>query len=181
MEIATLSLKRVQRIVGNVENWESKPSSATVTSKKAKNVAILYNSVISTIIEGSTDWIYKNGYHNILATIGIGADGTIRNLIGKSAEDLIKDKIVEWLELNSGLDYNYNSKSKYWSIGNDLSMSFRSEPDISFFRTNGTNGSIDVIATIEIKGGADPAGALERLGAVKKSFDNTPSNSKIFL
>lgn len=31
-----------------------------------------------------------------------------------------------------------------------------------------------MISTIEIKGGADPAGALERLGAVQKSFEATP-------
>ena len=31
-----------------------------------------------------------------------------------------------------------------------------------------------VIATIEIKGGRDPAGALERLGAIQKSFEETP-------
>lgn len=29
--------------------------------------------------------------------------------------------------------------------------------------------------TIEIKGGMDPAGALERLGAIKKSFERTPA------
>ena len=31
-----------------------------------------------------------------------------------------------------------------------------------------------LIATIEIKGGKDPAGALERLGAIQKSFEETP-------
>ncbi len=30
------------------------------------------------------------------------------------------------------------------------------------------------MATIEIKGGKDPAGALERLGAMQKSFEETP-------
>ncbi len=33
-----------------------------------------------------------------------------------------------------------------------------------------------MVATIEIKGGKDPAGALERLGAVQKSFEATPPN-----
>ena len=47
-------------------------------------------------------------------------------------------------------------------------MRFGSEPDILFERNEQT------IATIEIKGGKDPAGALERLGAMQKSFDATP-------
>ena len=51
-------------------------------------------------------------------------------------------------------------------------MYYRSEPDI-FFRKD---GSAQDVATIEIKGGKDPAGALERLGAMQKSFDTTPTN-----
>lgn len=37
------------------------------------------------------------------------------------------------------------------------------------------------IATIEIKGGKDPAGALERLGAMQKSFDATLAKCKKIL
>lgn len=58
--------------------------------------------------------------------------------------------------------------------GRRIVMKFSSEPDISF--------EIDakIVATIEIKSGTDPAGALERLGAIKKSFEQTPTNSKNF-
>ena len=34
---------------------------------------------------------------------------------------------------------------------------------------------------IEIKSGTDPAGALERLGAIRKSFEETPAQSRNFL
>ena len=34
---------------------------------------------------------------------------------------------------------------------------------------------------IEVKGGKDPAGALERLGAIKKTFDEAPVGCKNFL
>ena len=37
------------------------------------------------------------------------------------------------------------------------------------------------MATIEIKGGKDPAGALERLGAMQKSFEATPAQCVNFL
>ena len=58
-------------------------------------------------------------------------------------------------------------------------MYYGSEPDIEFRET--VNGEQTTIATIEIKGGTDPAGALERLGAVQKSFKETPPNSKNIL
>ncbi len=62
-------------------------------------------------------------------------------------------------------------------------MEFSSEPDIGFYRRsdNGERSTWQLIATIEIKGGTDPAGALERLGAIKKSFDMTPKQCKNFL
>ena len=51
-------------------------------------------------------------------------------------------------------------------------MRYSSEPDIEFSRA--VEGARKVIATIEIKGGKDRAGALERLGAILKSFEETP-------
>ena len=53
-------------------------------------------------------------------------------------------------------------------------MRYGSEPDIEFSRV--VNEESEVVATIEIKGGKDPAGALERLGAIQKSFEATPPN-----
>jgi len=46
-------------------------------------------------------------------------------------------------------------------------MIFSSEPDVSFKRE--ADGLL--LCTVEIKGGTDPAGALERYGAGKKSLE----------
>ena len=59
-------------------------------------------------------------------------------------------------------------------------MLYSSEPGICFERRL-PDGSWEIVSTVEIKGGTDPAGALERLGAVKKSFDQTPTRAKNFL
>ena len=45
----------------------------------------------------------------------------------------------------------------------NIVMIFASEPDVAFHKDDSLE------ATIEIKGGIDPAGALERLGAANKS------------
>ena len=180
--IATLSLKRVQQIAGSVDRWEKAPGRVRVTEERALRVARLYNTVISSIIRESTDWTLQNGYRNILATMGITEDGALRNIIGQEAERAVKDKITNWLESHSGKACSTNATRTRWTLGDNenLRMIFGSEPDVRFERKS-PNGAWDTVSTIEVKGGTDPAGALERLGAVKKSFDRTPVRSKNLL
>jgi len=54
--------------------------------------------MISSIIEGSSNWTLDNGYRNVLATMGISLDGMYRNRIGRMAEDLVKNRIASWLK-----------------------------------------------------------------------------------
>ena len=56
----------------------------------------------------------------------------------------------------------------YLSSSRDTRCFYKPEPDIEFQKDG------RVVATIEIKGGRDKAGGLERLGAMTKSFENTP-------
>ena len=67
------------------------------------------------------------------------------------------------------------SDERSWPLTDGVTMEFGSEPDIAFKRS----GELAVL--IEIKGGKDPAGALERLGAIKKTFDEAPVGCKNFL
>ena len=54
------------------------------------------------------------------------------------------------------------------NLVNGYSIMFSSEPDVSMYNDQG-----EIVGIIEIKAGLDPAGALERLGAMLKSFENT--------
>ncbi|MXX52453.1 MAG: XcyI family restriction endonuclease [Dehalococcoidia bacterium] len=65
-----------------------------------------------------------------------------------------------------------NDEETEFQLPNGYSMRYGSEPDIRFQQEQ--NAIPQVVATIEIKGGKDPAGALERLGAMQKSFEETP-------
>ena len=173
--IALLPQKRVGPLAVPVVAWENpnRKRAIKVTHEKATLVARLYNAVISSIIQGSTDWTLENGYRNILANMGIGLDGTIRNIIGQDAEQLVKERIKEWLKQEKLL-VGSNSEETEFQLPNGYEMRYGSEPDIRF-RQN-VDGQELVVATIEIKGGKDSAGALERLGAVQKSFEATPAN-----
>lgn len=177
--IALLSRKRVASLAGSVDSWENMDyRNSVAATEKIKKVARLYNTVISSIIEGATDWTLQNGYRNIIANMGIGLDGSIRNLIGQDAENIVKERILHWLDTR-GLVTSRSEQGRDFDLPKNYSMHYGSEPDIEFRET--VNGKQTTIATIEIKGGTDPAGALERLGAVQKSFKETPPNSKNIL
>ena len=170
--IALLPRKRVSEIAVSVDSWES-GARATVGETQSVSVARLYNTVISSLIEGAAEWTLENGYRNIIANMGIGLDGTVRNLIGQDAEQLVKGRIRAWLERHQLIN-GHNPEGTNFDLPDGYSMRFSSEPDIQFRRTFG--GETSIVATVEIKGGKDPAGALERLGAVQKSFEETPPN-----
>ncbi len=163
--MALLSQKQVSQLSASVSSWEDGSRKRTVPYASCVKVARLYNAVISSIIEGSTDWTIENGYRNIIAMMGVRLDGMFRNKIGQIAEELVKDRIARWLDDNNLIE---NSGEGSYELVAGYSMRYRSEPDISFVKDGQT------LATIEIKGGKDPAGALERLGAVQKSFAETP-------
>ena len=171
--IALLPQKRVSDLAVSVASWESGTRKTPIGETQSKEVARLYNAVISSIIEGATNWTLENGYRNIIATMGIGLDGTFRNIIGQDAEELIRTRILNWLEAQQ-LICNRNADSTEFSLPLGYSMRYGSEPDVLFRHSE--NGIERTVATIEIKGGKDPAGALERLGAMQKSFEATPPN-----
>ncbi len=169
--IALLPQKRVAEIAMPVSTWEDGSRKAPVTDQQSKEVARLYNAVVSSIIEGATNWTLENGYRNIIANMGIGLDGTFRNIIGQDAENLIRTRIANWLDKNQ-LIIKANKDRTVFKLPKDYSMHYGSEPDILFRQVQ--HDIEQIVATIEIKGGKDPAGALERLGAMQKSFEATP-------
>ena len=172
--IALLSRKRVQQAATSVTKWEDGTHNTPIPERVALAVSRFYNTIISSIIEDSTDWSLENGYRNILATMGITLDGMFRNKIGDVAENLIKTKLIAWL-LKHQLTPDDEPQDGVYRLPNQTFMRHGSEPDISF--TRGEN----LIATIEVKGGTDPGGALERLGAMTKSFEETPPSCVNFL
>lgn len=179
--IALLSQKQVQSLACNVSKWEDGSYKRQPTLEQCTEAAKLYNAVISSVIEGTSNWTLENGYRNILATIGISLDGFIRNKIGQDAESLIKTRIANWLATKGlteepayGL-VDIEQDASAFTLPSDTVMRFSSEPDIEITQSGRT------IATIEIKGGKDPAGALERLGAMQKSFEETPRGCQNFL
>ena len=175
--IATLSLKRVQAMATQVKTWEEGTYRRQPTLERCRNVARTYNAVISVIITGTDTWTLENGYRNVLATIGITEDGSLRNVVGQEGEEAVKNRISEWLELNEAIATRIEGVVTY--LRDDLRMVYGAEPDISF-ESLAENDEWQIMATIEVKSGTDPAGALERLGAMQRSFAATPARARNF-
>lgn len=174
-----LSMKIARSYFGAIENLESGNRRARINRAKAIKMATTYNTFVCSIIKNSTDWTLENGYRTIIATIGITLDGQIRNKIGEIAEERIKTLVLEWLiekrlikDPKLTKENIYQQLPKSCDLIQDFHMHFGSEPDISFYKEN------DLLAVIEIKGGTDAAGALERYGAATKSFQHSLETNK---
>lgn len=173
--LSGLSLKAIKDYCGSVEKLEKSSSNISLRPSKALQMARTYNTFICSIIKNSSKWTIENGKRTIIATLGITIDGIMRNKIGDIAEQRIRMLLVQWLVENDLIVEPKIDKRKIpdelpvnFKLQGEIIMKFASEPDISFYKTEGEKR--DLKAIIEIKGGTDPAGALERYGAAQKSF-----------
>ncbi|RJP30626.1 MAG: XcyI family restriction endonuclease [Candidatus Omnitrophota bacterium] len=173
-----LSLKAAKEYMGSVDMFEMGKSKTALGEEKALKIARTLNTFICSVIKNSTDWTLENGKRTIIATLGITLDGVMRNKIGHVAEERIRTLILEWLLENELIispkitrDQIYSEISPVYTLPQNTIMRFGSEPDISFIRDDALK------LVIEIKGGIDPAGALERYGAATKSFQHSISIS----
>jgi hypothetical protein len=136
-------------------------------SSYALNIAQHLNSIISMLIEAdeSIDEREFDLWRGMAA--GSQAQGSWQNNKGEIAEDLVKNAILIRAKekgLVTDLPHTGTNRKQQLSDGRTLAMG--KEPDIAFFHKDGK-----IQVAVEIKGGIDTAGALERFGAAIKSLD----------
>ncbi len=169
--ISGLSLKAAREYCGAIESLEAGRAGARLSDEKALKMARIYNTFISSIIKNTTAWNIEDGLRTIIATLGITVDGMMRNRIGAIAEERVRSLVLEWLiDHGSIVDPPLTKEDiqkripQVCKLPKGIIMRFGAEPDISFEEGD------SILAVVEIKGGIDPAGALERYGAATKSF-----------
>ncbi|MEH2174648.1 XcyI family restriction endonuclease [Nostoc sp.] len=188
--IAALSQKAVKYLVAiDVKRIElDQENKYSLAEDKALALSRLFNEHISLIIDSSIESLTEEELYGILlASTGTQIDGSWRNAIGEEAEKVVQRLLIKELKernllaafiprhgtgievYNPGrLEEQLGNIEDYRGVmlANQTSILFSSEPDISLLNNQGTT-----VGVIEIKGGTDPAGALERYGAAKKSFE----------
>jgi len=183
--ISTFSQKGLKTVsrVSNVERIEAgKPCSQDQAKALAqainRNLNLIYGSI------GTSD---KHRESLMYATAGTTIDGGWRNAIGAEGERVVKTMLLKFLLVKkeikavvrrSGQVVDVSAIDEKWIEANtsDLQtaictnssqLRFGSEPDLKCVAADG-----GTTAGIEVKAGLDPAGALERLGAMLKSFEH---------
>ncbi|MEM8927719.1 MAG: XcyI family restriction endonuclease [Bacteroidota bacterium] len=200
--IAMIPQKGLQNIsrISNIKEIENGKKS--INPDRVKGLVILLNEFTSSNILLSEEITKEKVSGMMYATAGTSIDGSWRNQIGNEGERVIRTLLVksfienhEILAIVSKKDISFKVKDWTEEFGspietikqmksvvliNGSSMLFSSEPDVKLIDYQG-----NTIGAIEIKAGIDPAGALERLGAMFKSFDNvlavTPSAATILV
>jgi hypothetical protein len=190
--IAALSQKSVGYLVKGgteIKKFETDGDNRrTLAETQALQLACLFNEHITLIVDASLQSVTKEELYGLLLTsFGAQIDGSWRNAIGEEAEKVVQRFLVkamrdrnllaalipkvgnavevcrpELIERQLGQIDRYRGAL----LTNRASILFAGDPDISLLDKNGAT-----VCALEVKGGADPAGALERYGAAKKSFE----------
>jgi hypothetical protein len=181
--VAVLPDKGVKYIIGySTLPYEGDPQ-RPLAYRTAIEIASAFNNNTCMILEGSLA-IDKGRVTGLMfASAGSSIDGSWRNKIGDDAELMVHSYLVRAaIELNvvtslidvSGQPCDYEPDYDYvGNVGdftgvklqNGCTILFSSEPDVALIDEAGCP-----VSAIEVKGGRDRAGALERLGAITKSF-----------
>lgn len=175
--LALLPHKGMTQLGTTTKNLEA--GKGKLSKQRAEKIFPLLNEIISTIIENVPGFLAMEPDTAIQATTAVTTDGRWRNVIGEEATRIVKEMIVRYF-WEEGLIISVVSKSGE-SFGspenlpledistlilvNGYTLRFGTEPDIEIEDANQK-----LMDAIETKGGLDPAGALERYGAAKKSF-----------
>lgn len=163
--LAMVSQKSMGHTIGAVTRFEQEK--VIPHPQKALVIARHLNKIVSNLVEtdekvDAREFLLWRGM-----TAGAQADGSWRNLKGNEGEIVAKGMLQRRL-LASGLLQGETSSesSRYLTLPliDGRIIKFGDEPDIGIYRDT------KPLVAVEIKGGIDNAGVLERIGAALKSL-----------
>ena len=169
--LAMVSLKSMHNIGQPIERFEVGTSRKPLDEERAAAIAHRFNELISRLIE--TDETIDPREFDLWRgmTAGSTAQGSWQNKKGDVAEELIKGSIKRRLR-EKALMIEERDGGSTGVLTDGRTVKYGSEPDIAFYDREG-----QVTAAIEIKGGIDTAGVLERVGAAIKSLSRIKSEN----
>lgn len=183
--IGLLGRKNVYALAGTDIGSLEQGQRATVSGDRASRIAKAVNSAISLLVESVQPFGEEQIQAFLIASAGATLQGSWVNEIGKQGELLVKGIVVRGLwqhateahwadgtavpsgEITAREVAHAADRLRRLELRSGHHCIFAQEPDVSVRDPRG----LPVVA-VEIKAGTDPAAALERNGAVRKSFAN---------
>lgn len=184
--ISGISQKGMVRISFTTTPYEEK-NIINIDERKLIPIISTINRHLSSLIESDPSFSLDDAKLLGMMNYGTQINGSWRNEIGieggRRVKEFIqnyflKDKKIKEIHLKDGSIRSAGYQTEIDNINgfdmvNRYKIIFGSEPDVSIL-----NPSDKLEAAVEIKAGIDPAGALERYGAAKKSFDKALRENK---
>ena len=173
--LAIVSQKSMNRV--GVATAKYKNATNLPDDQIAWSIARHLNKIISRIIESDTEIDPREFDLWRGMAAGSQAQGSWQNAKGNKYETLVKDLIERRLTetgiLKSAKAEEGDGLAKSFTLIDERVIVFADEPDVAVFKND------KIITALEIKGGIDMAGVLERVGAAIKSLSRAKSeNSK---
>jgi len=156
--VSQKSMNGVGLSVGAYEAGEKQPDQAT-----SARIATHLNTIISRLIEA--DAVLNEREFDLWRGMAAGAQaqGSWVNAKGDAAQTTINGLVQRRL-LDKGLVKEYTADWSSATLTDGRRFIFGDDPDIAIYRGD------KIRVAVEVKGGIDPAGVLERLGAALKSL-----------
>ncbi len=166
--LAMVSLKSMNQVKLPIERFETGQNKKALASDKALSIAQHLNQLISRLIE-SEEKIDPREFDLWRGmTAGATAQGSWQNSKGDKAEKVIKGLVRKRLRATNTIAAE-SADGRTIDLTDGRTLSYNSEPDIAITKDE------QVLATVEVKGGIDPAGVIERIGAAIKSLSRVKS------
>lgn len=162
--IAMVSQKSMNRVGLSVTRYEQHGSS--LDEYTAQTLAKHFNRIISHLIE--TDEQIDAREFDLWRGMAAGsqAQGSWQNAKGAQVEIVVKGLLQRRLREKKLISTEIEDGTRL-KLADNRVVIFADEPDIAFYKRG------HIVAAIEIKGGIDTAGVLERIGAAMKSLSRT--------
>lgn len=168
--LAMVSQKSMARVGLDINQYEK--GAKSLDDSISLEISRHLNKIISILIENDEKIEIREFDLWRGMAAGAQAQGSWQNIKGNKAEVVIKETIERRIREKELIyeEITYK-KIKVFKLKDGRQIKLGGEPDIGIYRNN-----IIQIA-VEIKGGIDPAGVLERFGAALKSLRRAKQNN----
>ncbi len=178
--LAMVSQKSMSRVGLPVQRYEKDEvhEPALPDDTKALELARHFNTIISQLVEADQERGIDEREFDLWRGMAAGtqAQGSWQNAKGERAELKVRNFIRTWLKEQSLVVEERENELK---LSGDKSIVFSDDPDVSVIHRG------KMRAAVEVKGGIDPAGILERVGAAVKTLrrvkDTNPTAITVLL